>query len=187
MKYLIAGLGNIGSEYANTRHNVGFDILDKLAAKHDAGWKTESMGDLATIKHKGRTFILLKPSTYMNLSGKSIRYWLQKEKLTTENLLVICDELNLPFGKLRLRGSGSDGGHNGLKNIQDLLQTQSYARLRVGIGDQFAKGKQVNYVLGKWSDDEWAELQNILEKCADAVLSFGTIGLAQTMNAFNKS
>jgi peptidyl-tRNA hydrolase, PTH1 family len=186
MKYLITGLGNIGSDYHQTRHNIGFDVLDKLAAANGAAWRTETLGDIATVKHKGRTFILLKPSTYMNLSGKSIRYWLQKEKLTYEHLMVICDELNLPFGKIRLRGSGSDGGHNGLKNIQELLGTQAYARLRVGIGDEFAKGKQVNYVLGKWSDDQWAELQNILEKCGETALAFGTIGLAQAMNQYNK-
>jgi peptidyl-tRNA hydrolase, PTH1 family len=185
MKYLIVGLGNIGTDYAQTRHNVGFDVLDLLAKQNDASWKTETLGDIATVKHKGRSFILLKPATYMNLSGKAVRYWLQKEKLTTENLLILTDEINLPLGKIRLRGSGSDGGHNGLKSIQELLETQAYPRLRIGIGDQFAKGKQVNYVLGKWTNDEWAELQNILEKCGEAVLSFGTLGMDKTMNVFN--
>jgi peptidyl-tRNA hydrolase, PTH1 family len=187
MKYLIVGLGNIGSEYAQTRHNVGFDALDMLAKQHDAGWKTETLGDIAVVKYKSRSFILLKPGTYMNLSGKAVRYWLQKEKLDPENLLILTDELNLPLGKIRLRGSGSDGGHNGLKSIQELLGTQTYARLRIGIGDEFAKGKQVNYVLGKWSTDDWAELQNILERCGNAVLSFGTVGLDKTMNEYNKA
>jgi peptidyl-tRNA hydrolase, PTH1 family len=186
MKYLIVGLGNIGRDYDHTRHNVGFDILDRLAKAQSVDWKSETLGDLAQVKHKGRTFLLLKPSTYMNLSGKAVRYWMQKEKITPESILIICDELNLPLGALRIRAKGSDGGHNGLKSIQELLATQEYPRMRVGIGDKFAKGKQVNYVLGKWSDDEWAELQNVMESAGEAILAFGTVGLAMAMNQYNK-
>jgi peptidyl-tRNA hydrolase, PTH1 family len=186
MKYLIVGLGNIGKEYDRTRHNIGFDVLNALASKMGEEWKTENQGDLCVIKHKSRTFYLLKPNTYMNLSGKAVRYWMQKEKITIENILIICDELNLPLGRIRLRASGSDGGHNGLKSVQELIASQEYPRMRIGISDAFAKGKQVNYVLGKWPEPEWAELQNTLEKCGEAILSFGTIGIAQTMNQYNK-
>ncbi len=186
MKYLIAGLGNIGAEYTHTRHNIGFQVVDALAQAAEATWETEHLGDIARVKHKGRTLVLLKPSTYMNRSGKAVRYWLQKEKIEQSNLLVILDELNLPFGKQRLRGHGSDGGHNGLKDIDALLGNNNYARLRIGIGANFPKGRQADFVLSEWSDEEKAKLPDILKYAADTVKSFATIGLEQTMNFFNK-
>lgn len=186
MKYLIVGLGNIGAEYADTRHNVGFEVVDFLSRSKEAAWKTETLGDLATIKHRGRTLLLLKPSTYMNRSGKAVRYWLQKEKIDQKNLLVILDDLNLGFGQVRLRGKGSDGGHNGLKDIDQVLGGNNYARLRIGIGDDFHKGQQVNYVLGEWSSEEREKLPVIIEHAAQAILSFAAIGLQHTMSQFNK-
>lgn len=186
MKYLIVGLGNIGAEYADTRHNVGFEVVDFLSRSKEAAWKTETLGDLATIKHRSRTLLLLKPSTYMNRSGKAVRYWLQKEKIDQKNLLVILDDLNLGFGQVRLRGKGSDGGHNGLKDIDQVLGGNNYARLRIGIGDDFHKGQQVNYVLGEWSSEEREKLPVIMEHAAQAILSFAAIGLQHTMNQFNK-
>lgn len=183
MKYLITGLGNIGYEYENTRHNVGFDVVDYLCKALDGEWRSDHHGDRAEVKWKGRTLILFKPNTYMNLSGKAVRYWLQKEKLQPENSLVVCDDLNLDFGKIRLRPSGSSGGHNGLKSIQELLGTDAYPRLRVGIGDNFSKGKQVNFVLGKWSEGEKAELAHILERSAEVIKIFTTLGLERAMNA----
>lgn len=186
MKYLIAGLGNIGAKYAGTRHNIGFDVVDHLAKAREADWTTDNLGDVAQFKFKGRTFVLLKPATYMNLSGKAVRYWLQKEKIEKENLLVVLDDLNLDFGKQRLRGSGSDGGHNGLKSIDSLCGGNNYARLRIGIGDAFAKGRQADYVLGEWTPKEQEFLPEIITYAADTVLGFGTIGLAHTMNQFNK-
>ena len=186
MKYLIAGLGNMGAEYDHTRHNVGFEVVDYLAKEFDVTFKNDQLGDIAEFKHKGRTFVLLKPSTYMNRSGKAVRFWLQKKKIPQTNLLVIIDDLNLPFGKQRLRGKGSDGGHNGLRDIDQMLGGNKYARLRIGIGDDYHKGQQVNYVLGKWSDKEAEELPNILKYAANTCKSFGTIGLSFTMNQFNK-
>ncbi len=183
MKYLITGLGNIGSEYDNTRHNVGFDVVDFLCKKLDGEWRGDHHGERAEVKWKGRTLILFKPNTYMNLSGKAVRYWLQKEKLQPENSLIVCDDLNLDFGKLRLRPSGSAGGHNGLKSIQELLGTDVYPRLRVGIGDNFSKGKQVNFVLGKWSEGEKAELAHILDRTEEVIKIFTTLGLERAMNA----
>ncbi len=184
MKYLVAGLGNIGSEYAGTRHNIGFDIVDHLAALKGATFKSDSQGSITTIKHKGRTIILLKPSTYMNLSGKAVRYWVQKEKIKPENLLVIVDDLNIAFGRMRLRGKGSDGGHNGIKDINQMIG-KNYARLRVGIGGDFSKGQQVDFVLGKWSDDEKDEVSKLIQKGGEIALSFASIGLAHTMSQFN--
>lgn len=186
MKYLITGLGNIGYEYDNTRHNVGFDVVNLLCRQLEGSWHDDHHGELAEVRHKGRTLVLLKPNTYMNLSGKAVRYWLQKEKIVTENSLVVCDDLNLDFGKLRLRAKGSDGGHNGLRNIQDVLGTDAYPRLRVGIGSDFSRGKQVNFVLGKWSPDEAAELPNILEKSAETIKAFVTIGIDRAMNVAAK-
>lgn len=183
MKFLITGLGNIGYEYEQTRHNIGFDVVDHLCKQLDGQWRGDHHGELAEVKWKGRTLILLKPNTYMNLSGKAIRYWLQKEKIQPENSVVVCDDLNLDFGKLRLRGKGSDGGHNGLKSIQETLGTDVYPRLRVGIGSNFSKGKQVNYVLGKWTEDEQAELPHILDHCSDVIKTFTTLGLERAMNA----
>ncbi len=184
-KFLIVGLGNIGEKYENTRHNIGFKILDFLAKKEDITFETQKLGDVATFRFKGRTFILLKPSTYMNLSGKAILYWLTKEKVPLENLLVITDDLNLPFGSLRIKTKGSDGGHNGLKDTQDKLNTSKYNRFRFGISDAFSKGRQVDYVLGEWEEEENKKLPERLEKSAEIVKSFGTAGINNTMNSFN--
>lgn len=185
MKYLIVGLGNIGGEYDNTRHNIGFDVVDYMAEEKGASFKPDTQGSTATIKHKGRTLILLKPSTYMNLSGKAVNYWMQKEKIKPENLVVIVDDLNLEFGRIRLRGKGSDGGHNGIKDINATIG-QKYARVRVGIGDDFRKGQQVDFVLGKWSSEEKAKLPEIIKQASDMSKSYAAIGLAHTMSAFNK-
>jgi len=184
-KFLIVGLGNIGAEYANTRHNIGFKVLDALVDKEELKFETQKLGDVATYKFKGRTFILLKPSTYMNLSGKSVLYWLTKEKVPLENLLVITDDLNLPFGNIRLKTKGSDGGHNGLKDIQDKLQTTKYNRFRFGISDEFSKGRQVDYVLGEWTDEESQKLSERFDKSIELIKSFGTAGINNTMNTFN--
>lgn len=184
-KYLIVGLGNIGEKYKNTRHNIGFQILDFLANKENLLFETKKLGDVTTYKFKGRQFILLKPSTYMNLSGKSVIYWLNQEKIPLENLLIITDDLNLPFGTIRLKTKGSDGGHNGLKDIQDKLQSINYNRFRFGISDEFSKGRQVDYVLGEWTEDERKLLPERLEKSVELIKSFGTAGISITMNTFN--
>lgn len=186
MKYLIVGIGNMGAKYDNTRHNIGFDVVDYLAASKEASWRNDTQGDVAQIKHRGRTFILLKPSTYVNLSGKAVRYWLQKEKIEKKNLLVVLDDLNLPFGKQRLRAKGNDGGHNGLKNIDQVTGGNNYARLRFGIGNDFSKGRQVDFVLGEWSAEEKEVLSDLIKYAADTVLSFGAIGINHTMNKYNK-
>ena len=184
MKYLIVGLGNIGDEYDGTRHNIGFDIVDQMASAKSATFQHKSMGALTTIKHKGRTLFLLKPSTYMNRSGKAISYWMQKEKIKADKLLVIVDDLNLEFGKLRLRDKGSDGGHNGLKDINQTIG-QKYARLRVGIGNEYHKGQQVNFVLGKWSPEEKTDLPELMKKSVDIAQSFAAIGISHTKNQFS--
>lgn len=185
VKYLIAGLGNIGPEYHNTRHNVGFMVLDYLAEKMKTTFSPARYGDKAEFKFKGRIFVLIKPSTYMNLSGKAINYWLKKEKIPDEKLLVIVDDVALPLGALRLKAKGGDGGHNGLSSIIDVLGTNEFPRLRVGIGNDYPKGAQVHYVLNKWTDEEIKLLSPRIEKAADLVLSFGTIGVERTMNFFN--
>ena len=185
MKYLIVGLGNIGPEYAETRHNIGFMVLDYLAKKHEAQFETGRHAFVAEIKSKGRTFVLVKPTTYMNLSGKAVGHWLSTSKLTPEQMLVITDDIAIPFGKIRIRTKGSAGGHNGLKHIEQTLGHNNYPRMRFGVGDDFHKGKQVDYVLSNFSNDEQAELQTLIEKAADAVISFGTIGLERTMNFYN--
>ncbi len=184
-KFLIVGLGNIGDEYAHTRHNIGFDILDFLAAENDLKFKTDRLADVVEFKYKGKQLVLIKPSTYMNLSGKALNYWMQNEKIPIENVLVIVDELALPFGKIRLGPKGSDGGHNGLKNIQETLNTNQYARLRFGISNEFSKGTQVNYVLGKWSVEETKALKERIKVAADAIKAFAFTGLARCMNEFN--
>lgn len=184
-KFLVVGLGNIGPKYDNTRHNIGFKILDSFARQHDLIFEDQRLGAVTKYRFKGRTFILLKPSTFMNLSGKAVRYWLNEEKIPLENLLVLTDDINLDFGTLRLKGKGSDGGHNGLKDIQNLMGTQKYARLRFGVGGDFSKGNQVNYVLGEWSQEEDDQLKERIEKCQDLIKSFGTAGLANTMNSYN--
>jgi PTH1 family peptidyl-tRNA hydrolase len=185
MKFLIVGLGNMHPDYEGTRHNIGFDVVDELAKKHGATFQDDYLGDLAEIRVKGRTLILLKPSTYMNLSGKAVRYWLQKKKLGKENLLVIVDDIHLDFGKIRLRPKGSDGGHNGLKSINELIGGQDYPRLRIGIGNSFGKGRQVDFVLGKWSEDERLKMGELLNNSSNCVESFATIGIELTMSNFN--
>lgn len=184
-KFLIVGLGNIGEKYANTRHNIGFKILDYLAETNDITFETVKLGDISSLKIKGRTLILLKPSTFMNLSGKAIKYWLEKENIPLENLLVITDDLNLPFGSLRLKTKGSDGGHNGLKDTQDKLQTTKYNRFRFGISDEFSKGRQVDYVLGEWNEDENSKLKERLKISVELIKSFALAGVNTTMNQFN--
>ncbi len=184
-KFLVTGLGNIGPKYHNTRHNIGFRILDALAKQEDLQFETKKLGDLTTYKYKGRTIILLKPNTYMNLSGKAVRYWLEKEKIPIENLLVITDDINLPFGTIRLKAKGSAGGHNGLKDIEVQLNTSKYSRFRFGVGAEFSKGRQVDYVLGEWNDEEENIMPERLEKSIALIKSFATAGLANTMNTFN--
>jgi len=184
-KFLIVGLGNIGPKYTNTRHNIGFKVLDAFAKAKEATFETEKLGDIAKTKVKGKTVVLLKPSTYMNLSGKAVRYWLQQEKIPLENLLVITDDLNLEFGTIRVKTKGSDGGHNGLKDTQAQLNTTKYSRFRFGIGAEFGKGRQVNYVLGKWNEDEAVKLNERLEKSVALIKSFVLSGASQTMSDFN--
>ncbi len=185
MKYLIVGLGNIGSEYAKTRHNVGFMAVDKMAESKGVTFETKRYADIASFKHKGRAIHLIKPSTYMNLSGKAVRHWLTELKIEIENCLVIVDDLALPLETLRMRKKGSDAGHNGLKNIQELLKTQDYPRLRVGIGDNFSKGKQIDFVLGEFDKNESAALPLILDKIEEMTLSFCSIGIDRTMSLYN--
>jgi len=184
-KFLIVGLGNIGPKYANTRHNIGFKVVDFYAEKNSLSWKTAKLGDITSHKVKGRTFIFLKPSTYMNLSGKAVNYWLDKEKIPLENLLVITDDLNLEFGTIRIKTKGSDGGHNGLKDIQNTMQTTNYNRFRFGISDAFAKGRQVDYVLGKWEADEEKQLPERLKLSCEIIESFALAGINITMNTYN--
>jgi peptidyl-tRNA hydrolase, PTH1 family len=185
MKFLVVGLGNPGSEYAQTRHNVGFMAMDHMAGLAGLGWRDERLGQRCSIKHAGRTFELLKPNTYMNLSGKAAQYWLGQERLTPSAMLVITDDLALPFGTLRLRAKGSPGGHNGLKHIDEVLGHQVYARLRVGIGSEFSKGKQVDYVLGKFSENEQAGLALVLEAIEEAVKLWGLLGIDRAMTTVN--
>jgi PTH1 family peptidyl-tRNA hydrolase len=184
-KFLIVGLGNIGEKYENTRHNIGFKILDNFTKQEELIFETQKLGDVATYKLKGRTFIFLKPNTYMNLSGKAVLYWLTKEKIPLENLLVITDDLNLPFGSIRLKTKGSDGGHNGLKDIQDKLNTTKYNRFRFGISDAFGKGRQVDYVLGDWTPEESDKLKERMEISMELIKSFALAGVNNTMNTYN--
>ena len=184
-KFLIVGLGNIGAEYVNTRHNIGFKALDFFAKKEGLSFSTVKLGALAEYKFKRRTFLLLKPNTYMNLSGKAVQYWMDKENIPLENILVIADDLNLSFGTIRIKPKGSDGGHNGLKNINLVLNTQNYTRFRFGISDEFKKGKQIDYVLGDWDDIEKEKLPERLALASEIIKSFGTAGLENTMTSFN--
>lgn len=186
MKYLIAGLGNIGPEYDLTRHNIGFLILDRLADKENLKFSSERYANVAEYKFRGRTLILIKPTTFMNLSGKAVNYWLKDQKIDISNLLVITDDLALPYGKIRLRGKGSNGGHNGLGNIQDVLSTEIYSRLRFGVGSNFPKGKQVDYVLSNFDTNEMAELPIHMDQSILAIQSFTTLGIERTMTTFNK-
>ncbi|MDX5418847.1 MAG: aminoacyl-tRNA hydrolase [Hymenobacteraceae bacterium] len=185
MKYLIVGLGNIGPEYAETRHNIGFMVLDYLASKFDAKFDTGRHAFVTEIKTKGRTFVLVKPTTYMNLSGKAVGHYLNSLKLPPEQMMVITDDIAIPFGKLRIRAKGSAGGHNGLKHIEQTLGHNNYPRLRFGVGDNYNKGKQVDYVLSNFSEDEQIELKTLIENAADSVVAFGAIGLERTMNQYN--
>jgi PTH1 family peptidyl-tRNA hydrolase len=185
MKYLIAGLGNIGQEYELTRHNIGFLVLDRIADNKKITFATGRYGDKAELKFKGRQLHFIKPSTYMNLSGKAIAYWLQELKIPKENLLVVVDDLALPFGTLRMRAKGSAAGHNGLTNIEDLTGGQNYSRLRLGVGNNFAKGKQVDYVLSNFDKEELETLVPIMDKAEGMILSFCTIGVDRTMSLFN--
>jgi PTH1 family peptidyl-tRNA hydrolase len=185
MNYLIVGLGNIGVEYANTRHNMGFMVLDAWAQASNIVFESGRYGYMATVSFKGRKFHLLKPSTYMNLSGKAVRYWMNELKIPVENLMVISDDLNIPFGTLRLRKGGSAGGHNGLTNINELIGTQNYARIRVGIGNEFSRGQQIGYVLGELSKEEMEEMPQICTRVIDGVKAWATIGADRAMNSVN--
>ncbi|MDB5192449.1 MAG: aminoacyl-tRNA hydrolase, partial [Segetibacter sp.] len=180
-KFLIVGLGNIGSEYVTTRHNIGFDVVEAFVTKHGGLFKTERLAEVAEVKWKGKAFTCIKPTTFMNLSGRAYKYWLDKEKIAIENTLTIVDDLALPLTKLRLRAAGSDAGHNGLKDIQATLGTNAYPKLRFGIGNNFAKGRQIEFVLGKWDKDEQPIVQAKIEKCIEVIENFATIGLARTM------
>ena len=186
MKYLIVGLGNIGAEYQNTRHNIGFRVVDALAEKAGVNFSTDRYGAVAEMRHRGHIVTLLKPSTYMNLSGKAVRYWLEATKTPIENLLIIVDDIALPFGSLRMRMKGSDGGHNGLKNINEILGSDAYSRIRFGIGGDFPRGFQVDHVLGQWTSEEEAQMAEKLKTFVDASLSFVSIGAQRTMNTYNK-
>lgn len=186
MKFLIAGLGNIGNEYDSTRHNIGFEVADTFVLKNGGSYTLDRHAFVAEVKWKGKIFVVIKPTTYMNLSGKALKYWMDKEKIPLENTLVILDDLALPLGTLRLRSSGSDAGHNGLKNIQAVLMTDKYPRLRFGIGNDFPKGRQVEFVLGKWKADEVPVIKDTLLKSVEAIECFATQGIAKAMNMYNK-
>ena len=185
MNYLVAGLGNIGAEYASTRHNSGFMVLDAWAQASNVCFKTERYGDMAEVSFKGRKFYLLKPSTYMNLSGNAVRYWIGKLKLPLENLIVVCDDINLPFGTVRMRKSGSDGGHNGLKDIEACLGSNDWARIRIGVGNNFSRGSQVDYVIGNFSTDELEAMTDISDRVIEGIKNYSTIGPDRAMNTLN--
>ncbi|MBO0323838.1 aminoacyl-tRNA hydrolase [Muricauda sp. CAU 1633] len=184
-KFLVVGLGNIGAEYEETRHNIGFKVLDFLAEEESLTFESAKLGAVATFKYKGRSILCLKPSTYMNLSGKAVNYWMEKESIALDNVLIITDDINLPFGTIRLKTKGSDGGHNGLKDIQNTLQTSQYPRFRFGVGAEFSKGRQVDYVLGQWNVEEAAALPERLKKSTELIRSFVFAGVKNTMNQFN--
>jgi PTH1 family peptidyl-tRNA hydrolase len=185
MKYLIAGLGNIGSEYENTRHNIGFDVLDVLAKEFNVKFETERLAGVCKFRHKSRTFVLIKPTTYMNLSGRAVKYWMDTEKISIDKLLVVTDDLALDLGALRMRPKGSHGTHNGLENIIQVLGQNNFARLRFGIGNQFSRGRQVDFVLGKWKASEMPIIDEKIPQAIEMIKSFGTIGVQRTMNLFN--
>ena len=185
MKYLIIGLGNIGPEYELTRHNIGFLVLDRLADQQDAQFEMSRLAYHTDFKYKGRSIHLIKPTTYMNLSGKAVKYWMQELKIPKENVLVVVDDIAIPFSKLRMRAKGSSAGHNGLKNIEDLTGGQNYPRLKVGVSDDFPKGRQVDYVLSKFTQKEFDELPFVMDKAIDMILGFCTIGITRTMSQFN--
>ncbi|MBN3584298.1 aminoacyl-tRNA hydrolase [Algoriphagus aestuarii] len=185
MKYLIVGLGNIGPEYELTRHNIGFLTVDRLADKESISWKSDRLAFKTEFKFKGRTIHMIKPTTYMNLSGKAMNYWMKELQIPKENILVLVDDVAIPFGKLRMKPKGSAAGHNGLKNIEELTGGQNYPRLRMGIGDDFPKGRQVDFVLGKFTQDEFAELPILMDRAIEMILAFCTIGIERTMNHHN--
>ena len=185
MKYLIAGLGNIGTEYAHTRHNIGFDVANAFVQKHGGQFRSDRLAFVSELRWKGRIFVVICPTTYMNLSGKAVKYWMDKEKIALENLLVVFDDLAIPLNKLRLRPGGSDGGHNGLKSIQETLGTTDYPKLRFGIGNTFPKGRQVDFVLGKWTSEEEPVVKLKIEKCIEVIESWAATGLPATMNKIN--
>ena len=185
MKFLIVGLGNIGAEYHHTRHNIGFDVADALAVKHNVSFNSDRLADVATVRWKGKILVIIKPTTYMNLSGRAVKYWMDKERIPAENIMVILDELALPLTTLRIRPGGSDAGHNGLKSIQEAIATNQYPRLRFGIGNDFPKGRQVDYVLGRWNEKEEPVVRQKIDKCVEVIESFATIGLPRTMNNYN--
>ena len=185
MKYLISGLGNIGDEYCNTRHNIGFIVMDALAQQGKVEFVPGRLASVAKMKFRGRTLVLIKPSTYMNLSGKAVKYWMTKEKISIENLLVVADDINIDFGIIRLKAKGSDGGHNGLKDIQEKLNTTKYPRFRFGVGADYSKGRQVDFVLSEWDKEEESQLIERLPIAAKLITSFGTAGIANTMSTFN--
>jgi len=184
-KFLIIGLGNIGVDYEHTRHNIGFDVVEDFAKKHESSFKVERLASVSETRIKGRPVFCIKPTTFMNLSGNAVRYWVEKEKISLENCLVILDDLALPLEKVRLRPSGSDGGHNGLKSITEVMQTDKYPRLRIGIGNNYPKGRQVDYVLGKWNPMELPLVSHKITKCVELIESFVLRGIAQTMNEYN--
>ena len=184
-KYLIVGLGNVGPDYVNTRHNIGFKLINFYAKSHSLQFESSRLGSISKHKLKGKTLVFLKPNTYMNNSGKSVKYWLQKEKIPLENLLIVTDDLNLPFGTIRLKIKGSNGGHNGLKDIQEKLKTSNFQRLRFGIGNKFSKGKQVEFVLSEWTQDEKLNLEKQLETFNNLIVDFVFIGINKTMNKYN--
>lgn len=185
MKYLIVGLGNIGSEYAETRHNIGFKIVDALAKASTSSFKPSRLGDMCEVKHKGRTFVLVKPSTYMNLSGKAVQYWMGETKVPIDKVLIITDDIALGTGVIRIRAKGSDGGHNGLKSINQVLGRQDYPRLRFGVGNNFGKGQQVDYVLGQWTKEDLDIINPKIDKAVEAIKAFGTTELGFVMSQFN--
>lgn len=185
MKYLIVGLGNIGAEYRDTRHNIGFKVLDAFAEASNIVFSTQRYGDVAQLRVKNKILVLLKPSTYMNLSGEAVRYWMNKENIPLENVLIIVDDIALPFGAIRIKGKGSDGGHNGLKNIAALLGTQNYARIRFGVGNEFVRGAQIDYVLGNFTEEQSRELPDRMKVACDAIKAFCLSGLTFAMNNFS--
>lgn len=184
-KFLVVGLGNIGPDYEETRHNIGFKVLDQLSEEEQFNFESAKLGAVGTFKHKGKSILCLKPSTYMNLSGKAVKYWMDKENIDLDNVLIITDDINLPFGTLRVKTKGSDGGHNGLKDVQNTLQTSQYNRFRFGVGADFGKGKQVDYVLGTWNEEELKALPERLKKSTELIRSFVFAGIKNTMNEFN--
>jgi PTH1 family peptidyl-tRNA hydrolase len=186
MKFLIVGLGNIGDEYAHTRHNIGFDIADALVKKNNSKFESDRYADHANFSMKGKQMHIIKPTTYMNLSGKAVRYWVEKFKISAENVFVLVDDLAIPFGKIRIREKGSDAGHNGLKSINELLLTQNYARLRFGIGAEFPKGRQIDFVLEKFNNEEQKQIQELITKSVEAIECFAQRGISATMNLYNK-